>query len=94
MTDELVDLAAIEQLAQYVSDGRWSAEAGVVRAWDGADFPEIATAERAADAEWIAFFDPPTIRKLVDELHVARELIHDVGLSHLLADGAAQRGQL
>jgi hypothetical protein len=65
---EGVDLAAVGALGEYVSDCRWSAEAGVVRGLDGAEYPEIATAVRDADAEWIAFFDPPTVRGLLDQL--------------------------
>jgi hypothetical protein len=72
MTQLDVDLAAIEALGEYVSDCRWSAEAGVVRGLDGADYPEIAEVVRNADAEWIAFFDPPTVRRIVAELQQLR----------------------
>jgi hypothetical protein len=68
-----IDLAAIEALGEYVSDCRWSAEAGVVRGLDGANYPEVATAIRDADAEWIAFFDPPTVRAIVAELRQLRK---------------------
>ncbi len=70
---ERVDLAAIERLGEYVSDCRWSAAFGVVRGLDDAAFPAVATAVRDADAEWIAYFDPPTVRHIVDELAAARE---------------------
>jgi hypothetical protein len=72
MTHLDVDLAAIEALGEYVSDCRWSAEAGVIRGLDGANYPEIAEAVRNADAEWIAFFDPPTVRAIITELRQLR----------------------
>jgi hypothetical protein len=63
-----VDPAAVNKLGKYVSDCRWEAAFGVVRGLDDAAFPEIATAVRDADADWIAYFDPPTVRGLLDEV--------------------------
>lgn len=68
-----VDLDAIEALGEYVSDCRWSAASGVVRGLDAAAFPEIATTVREDDAQWIAFFDPPTVRRIVTELRELRQ---------------------
>jgi hypothetical protein len=74
----VIDLDAFDRLGEYASDCRWSAVGGEVRGLDGAAYPEIATAIRDADGEWIAALDPPTVRAMVAELRAAREVIEAV----------------
>lgn len=74
-----VDLDAIERLGEYVSDCRWSAgDTSTVRGLDDAEYSEIATAVRLADAEWIAHFDPPTVRAMVEEIRRLKGLLREL----------------